>query len=67
MIALYPGGQWIAISKTPEVYDKLLDALANEDTPRDFDKTDPVFEEPSKSKTEKETNAFNPEASVPRF
>lgn len=69
MIALYPGGQWISISKTPEFYDKLLDALALEGaTPPqaiDFDKTDPIIEEEDSS-TEKSED-FNTEASVPHF
>jgi len=30
LVALYPGGSWIPISKAPEFYDKLLDVLANE-------------------------------------
>lgn len=30
LIASYPGGDWISISKTPEFYDRLLDALAAE-------------------------------------
>ncbi len=30
MIAKYPGGSWIPISKAPEFYDKLLDVLAGE-------------------------------------
>ena len=30
LIASYPGGDWIPISKTPEFYDRLLDALAAE-------------------------------------
>lgn len=29
-VALYPGGRWIPISNTPEFYDRLLDALAQE-------------------------------------
>ncbi len=30
LIASYPGGDWIPISKSPEFYDRLLDALAAE-------------------------------------
>ncbi|HRK06399.1 MAG TPA: tetratricopeptide repeat protein [Pseudobdellovibrionaceae bacterium] len=30
-VALYPGGRWIAISKAPEFYDRLLDALEQRD------------------------------------
>ncbi len=30
LVATYPGGSWIAISKAPEFYDRLLDALAAE-------------------------------------
>ncbi|MES2855404.1 MAG: hypothetical protein V4692_06060, partial [Bdellovibrionota bacterium] len=33
LIASYPGGQWMAISKTPEFYDRLLDALQEEINP----------------------------------
>ena len=29
-VALYPGGDWLPISKSPEFYDRLLDALAGE-------------------------------------
>jgi tetratricopeptide (TPR) repeat protein len=29
-IATYPGGEWIAISRSPEFYDRLLDVLASE-------------------------------------
>ena len=29
-VAIYPGGRWISISKSPEFYDRLLDALAQE-------------------------------------
>ncbi|MCM2281180.1 MAG: hypothetical protein NDI61_04965, partial [Bdellovibrionaceae bacterium] len=34
MIAKYPGGSWIPITKAPEFYDKLLDVLASEVKPR---------------------------------
>ena len=80
MIALYPGGQWIAISKTPEFYDKLLDALAQDQNvlPRkdaarssaqitnqeDLDKTDPAFEDNDGTEG---GGSFNFEASVPHF
>ncbi len=30
LIATYPGGNWVAISKSPEFYDRLLDVLAAE-------------------------------------
>ncbi len=33
-VALYPGGRWIPISNTPEFYDRLLDALAQEGADR---------------------------------
>lgn len=33
-VALYPGGRWIPISNTPEFYDRLLDALAQEGATR---------------------------------
>ena len=29
-VAAFPGGQWVAISKTPEFYDRLLDVLVQE-------------------------------------
>lgn len=33
-VALYPGGHWVAISKSPEFYDRLLDVLVQEGRPR---------------------------------
>jgi tetratricopeptide (TPR) repeat protein len=33
-VATFPGGQWIAISKTPEFYDRLLDVLVQEGRPQ---------------------------------
>lgn len=33
LVALYPGGQWISISKSPEFYDRLLDVLSSEAKP----------------------------------
>lgn len=33
-VASFPGGQWVAISKTPEFYDRLLDVLVAEGRPR---------------------------------
>jgi len=33
-VASFPGGQWVAISKTPEFYDRLLDVLVQEGKPQ---------------------------------
>jgi tetratricopeptide (TPR) repeat protein len=33
LVALYPGGTWLAVSKTPEFYDRLLDVLSAEIKP----------------------------------
>lgn len=40
-VALYPGGRWIPISNTPEFYDRLLEALAQEGADRKPSTPDP--------------------------
>lgn len=47
-VAAYPGGRWVAISKAPEFYDRLLDVLAAE--VRDVQETSPAIDPESTQK-----------------
>ncbi|HVK61465.1 MAG TPA: tetratricopeptide repeat protein [Bdellovibrionales bacterium] len=71
LVASYPGGQWVSISKTPEFYDRLLDALQEELKPPPPKPPEPESQGNTTDKTEinrlgsKSDGKSNPQSLVP--
>lgn len=58
-VATFPGGQWVAISKTPEFYDRLLDVLVQEGKQQKAQENETRFEPPPTSSTPENTEKVN--------